>query len=512
MRAWLGIFVAVCLAVAAPAMAQTLATGVANNGSGGVFVDLQAVSGRVTITGFDVPIGGASGTTVSVEVWTRSGPYAGFTASNAGWTLSQTVTGITRGESNLTPFALPAPLEVSSAGVTAVYFHSTTVSAGLRYTGTSSLPPQTTWSNDDLVLFSNVARTGNVAFAGGQNTPRAFAGVLHYRNGLETAAPDNGSGGIFLNLQAVDAGLKVTGFDVPLAAAAGTEVTVEVWTRPGGYVGFTGSNVGWTLTQTVVAVAAGTTIAVPFTLSRPIEVQTGMAMGVYLHAVLPAASGSGIRYTGIGGTPPQTTWTDGDLLLFSDTSRIGFTPFAGGSNSPRVFSGIVRYNKAFQTAPSNNGNGGVFMTLDPLRSSLDLTGFDVPLQALAGVPVSVEVWTRPGSYLGTTGSNAGWTLTQTVSGVAPGANALAPFLLTTPIRLPTDQSTSIYIHAVGVGQGIRYTGDDVVPPQTVWSNSDLLLFSDTARTGAPFEGAVFSPRTFSGVLRYTDKLFANGFE
>jgi hypothetical protein len=511
------LFALFCLSALHAGQAQTLITAPDDNGSGGVFINLQALSGPVVVTGFDVPINAAPGLTVSVEVWVRSGSYAGFTDSSAGWTLTQTAVGITQGAGTRTPFALTTPVTVTSPGVTAIYLHSIQSGAGLRYTGSSITPPQTTWANSDLALFSDTARTGSVSFAGSMNSPRTFSGVIRYTRTLPTAPQNNGSGGIFLDLLALDQHLLVTGFDVPLGPAPGTEVDVEVWTRNGSYVGFTDSNAGWTLTQTVRSVSQGTTTPVPFVLRTPVALYPAQTTGVYLQAVLPAAAASGIRYTGSAAEPPQTSWSNNDLLLFSDTARTGFTPFAGSSISPRAFAGTIRYTQAFATAPSNNGSGGVFLNVQPVSGSVAIFGFDVPLASAAGTPTSVEVWTRPGSYVGFTGSNTGWTLRQTVSGVAQGVLVPAPFLLSPPISLPADQITAVYLQAVLpalVSSGIRYTGTALVPPETMWSNSEIVLYSDTARTGfVPFGGGENTPRTFSGVLRYTaDRVFADGFE
>lgn len=514
---WLFLFALLCLCSSPIAQAQTLETAPDDNGSGGVFINLQALNGPVTVTGFDAQINADPGLPVSVEVWVRSGSYAGFTASNAGWTLTQTATAVTQGFGNRTPFTLTTPVRVALPGTTSIYLHSIQSGAGLRYTGTGGLPPQTNWSNADLALFSDTARTGNVAFAGGENSPRTFSGVIRYTKELGTAPSNNGSGGVFVNLRALDQHLVVTGFDVPLGPAAGTPVSVEVWTRNGTYVGFTDSNAGWTLSQTVQGTAQGTTTPASFVLSTPLVLSPAQVTGVYLHAVLPAASGSGIRYTGTSGEPPQTSWSNNDLLLFSDTARIGFTPFSGGTNSPRTFSGTFRYTKAFATAPPDNGSGGVFLDVQPVNGGVLLQGFDVPLAASPGTTTSIEVWTRPGTYVGFTDSNAGWTLRQTVSGVAQGTLVAAPFLLSPPVSLPADETTAIYLHAVlpaATGSGIRYTGSASLPPETMWSNGDIVLFSDTSRTGfVPFTGSQISPRTFSGVLRYTSEtLFADGFE
>lgn len=511
------LFLLLCLCALQVGQAQTLTTAPDDNGSGGVFMNLQALSGPVIVTGFDAPINAPPDLAALVEVWVRSGSYVGFTGSSAGWTLTQTVTGITQGSGNQTPFALTAPITVASSGVTAIYLHSTQTGTGLRYTGAAGAPPQTTWSNADLQLFSDTARTGTGPFAGGSNSPRTFSGVIRYSKALPTAPQNNGSGGIFLNLRALDQHLVVTGFDVPLGPVAGTTVSVEVWTRSGGYVGFTDSNAGWTLTQTVQSVSQGPTTPVPFVLRTPLVLSPAQTTGVYLQAVLPAATGSGIRYTGDGIVTPQTSWSNNDLLLFSNTARTGFVPFAGGAPSPRAFAGNIRYSKAFETAPSNNSSGGVFLNLQPVSSGVSLRGFDVPLESAVGTQTLVEVWTRPGSYVGFTGSSVGWTLRQTVSGVAQGQLVPAPFLLSPPISLPADQTTAVYLHAVfpfAQSAGIRYTGNGSLPPETMWSNSEIVLFSDTARTGSiPFAGAQNVPRTFSGLLRYSvDDVFKDGFE
>lgn len=178
----------------------------------------------------------------------------------------------------------------------------------------------------------------------------------------------------------------------------------------------------------------------------------------------------------------------------------------------------VGRTQTLETAPANNGSGGVFMDLQPVSEPLRFTGFDVPLGAAAGTPVSVEVWTRTGSYVGFTNSNAGWTLTQTVVSESLGPVTPAPFVLSSSVGLPTESIKGIYLHAVlpaASGNGIRYTGTGAAPPQTMWSNTDIVLFSDTARTGfVAFAGSVFTPRTFSGILRYApdDTLFEDGFD
>ena len=140
------------------------------------------------------------------------------------------------------------------------------------------------------------------------------------------------------------------------------------------------------------------------------------------------------------------------------------------------------------------------MNLSNVGLPLDVVSFDVAYTGTAGTTVPVEVWTRPGSYVGFDADPTGWTLTQTVIGTRAGTTELSPLVLDTPLRI--DGLTAVYIHATESG-GIRYNGTSSAPPQTSWSNSDIELFSDVARTGAtPFAGSAFSPRTFAGNVNY----------
>jgi hypothetical protein len=175
----LSILVAFCLTLTA--QAQTLTTVAPNNGSGGVFLNLSPVAAPLLFTGFSSYFSSAAGTPVSVEVWVRDGTYVGFTGSSTGWTLVQTVMGISAGtttESSLINFA--APIQLAAGSTTGIYLHAITAGGGIRYTGTGAIPPTTTFSNSDLTLFSDTARTGAVSFAGTAFTPRTFSGTVAY--------------------------------------------------------------------------------------------------------------------------------------------------------------------------------------------------------------------------------------------------------------------------------------------------------------------------------------------
>lgn len=160
--------------------------------------------------------------------------------------------------------------------------------------------------------------------------------------------------------------------------------------------------------------------------------------------------------------------------------------------------------QTLSTAPSNNGSGGVFLSLTALNEDLFVTQFDVPFNGTEGTIADVEIYTRTGGYAGFTGSSEGWNFLGTFSTTRAGITVNAPIVLDNFVLLTQGQTTSFYLHALGtLGTGIRYTGTGGSPPQTTWSNGDLELFSDTARTGGvPFGGTAFEPRTFSGTVHY----------
>ncbi|MBX3376080.1 MAG: hypothetical protein KF678_03650 [Phycisphaeraceae bacterium] len=160
--------------------------------------------------------------------------------------------------------------------------------------------------------------------------------------------------------------------------------------------------------------------------------------------------------------------------------------------------------QSISTLPPNNGSGGVFLQLTPTGSNLTVESFATYFSSVAGTPVSVEVWVRPGAYAGFTASNVGWTLSETVVGTSAGTTTLSSTInLANPIAIPAGGPTSIYLHAITAGGGIRYQGTGTTAT-TTFSNADVTLFSDISRTGAvSFGGTQFTPRAFSGTINYS---------
>ncbi len=333
------------------------------------------------------------------------------------------------------------------------------------------------------------------------NTYAVFATPVSPFGTLVTAPSNNGSGGVFLSITAGDRQIEIDSLDTYITGT-GANAQIQVRVRNGGYEGFTGSSSGWSAAQTVSVVRQGTLELSRINLPNPIIVQPGQTRSIYIHNT---TTGAGIRYTGSGLNPPQTEWSNDHLTLFSDTARIGETPFSGTLFTPRTFAGVVNYTVTglLGTAEPNNGSGGVFMNLRGKTQNLTINRFDVAFTGTIGTNVDVEVWTRNGTYVGNDGSSSGWTLTQTVQGTRQGSDTFSPLVLTNPIVIPGGQVRSVYLQAVTAGGGIRYNGTSANPPVTEWSDNQLELFSDVARTGTtPFGGGRNTPRTFSGLIHY----------
>ena len=153
----------------------------------------------------------------------------------------------------------------------------------------------------------------------------------------------------------------------------------------------------------------------------------------------------------------------------------------------------------------NNGltasGGGVFMDLtDKTGAGLFATGFTTYASSAAGSTWTVDVYTRPGSYVGFDGSSAGWTLHTTVHSTSGGTTTLAPLDLgAADILVPANGTTGVYL--VAVAGGIRYNGTNSAPPITTWENTELRMFSDVVRS-ALFAGTRFQGRTFAGTIEY----------
>lgn len=181
--------------------------------------------------------------------------------------------------------------------------------------------------------------------------------------------------------------IEVTGFDVQFSAGTGV---VEVWYRPGTHVGFSTSNVGWTLatTATITTNGPGQLTRIPSAMVVPMA--AGQSYGFYV----VSTSGLTVRYangTAVGNVLAQ----NGDLKVLEGTT--GNTYF-NVTTTTRAFNGQVKYNRIACTSPR------VPVTLSVLpQPTLTLTASQMSVCPGSSVTLNVS---GADTYTWSTGSNA----------------------------------------------------------------------------------------------------------
>ncbi|MCC5787527.1 MAG: PEP-CTERM sorting domain-containing protein [Phycisphaerales bacterium] len=169
--------------------------------------------------------------------------------------------------------------------------------------------------------------------------------------------------------------------------------------------------------------------------------------------------------------------------------------------------GAAHANVLTTEVPPNNGSGGVWMNLTDLTPAgefLVVNKFELGgLGGTVGTDAPIEVWTRPGTYVGNVSDPTGWTLTQTLMVTRNGATVSSDMPLTSNIVVPDGETVAVYLQALEAG-GIRYFGNASNPPLETYADSNLEIFSNQATTASvafPTAG-IFTPRAFSGSVHY----------
>ncbi|MFA7615868.1 MAG: GEVED domain-containing protein, partial [Weeksellaceae bacterium] len=152
-----------------------------NGGSPGwtQMFDVGIKGSDISITEISVNTSAATGTTVSMDVYTLEGSYLGNETNPGAWTLSATGTGTSMGQDNPTPITLDTPLNLSA---TTNYGIAIVLDASSRYTNGTGANQH--FENDQLTMDLGSSISG--LFTGTLFANRVFNGTLCY---------DYGSGG-----------------------------------------------------------------------------------------------------------------------------------------------------------------------------------------------------------------------------------------------------------------------------------------------------------------------------
>lgn len=166
----------------------------------------------------------------------------------------------------------------------------------------------------------------------------------------------------------------------------------------------------------------------------------------------------------------------------------------------RAASGQCSPTFGLTTPLPNNGQTGEMFDLEPIGGSpLRIESFDV-VHTLASTVY--EIWVRPPlqSFVGFNLSNAGWTQLAVSAPVATGGSTTpVPLNLCLGYTLQTGGRTGFYVTLPTGTTGNRYTNGTGVG-NIVASDTRLALYDGV---GGSYFNLTFTPRSFSGVVRYS---------
>jgi hypothetical protein len=223
--------------------------------------------------------------------------------------------------------------------------------------------------------------------------------------------------------------------------------------------------------------------------------------------------GAGGTYNGNGSTCAAATCVTGACCRTDGTCEVVSQSWCGATG------GVYRGNNVtcgsvicpLQLTVGFSGTGIVSNTAVNTGNMFDLTAtaasgitiasFDVHCNGAAGLPLTVDVYYKQGSYVGFTGNAAAWTLLGTASTTAAGVGVGTPVAVG-GLSVPANQTYGIYINIREAGVAIRYFTLAQLPA-TNPANSDLTLDIRSGVANNGLFGATFSPRGWNGRVYYT---------
>lgn len=168
--------------------------------------------------------------------------------------------------------------------------------------------------------------------------------------------------------------------------------------------------------------------------------------------------------------------------------------------SPTVTSNTTYYAQASNTftnsilTPTLAGNGSTGNMFDVVpNANLLLNKVDMSISTVG--TVSVEVWYRPGTFVGFESSNIGWTSLITTTVNSPGTGTLVS-VSGFSLNLNAGQTYGLYVTTNG--GGVNYTNGTAVG-NTLASNSDITVKEGK---GGGYFGVTIATRNWNGRLHY----------
>jgi hypothetical protein len=167
-----------------------------------------------------------------------------------------------------------------------------------------------------------------------------------------------------------------------------------------------------------------------------------------------------------------------------------------------VSPGRAGTNSLTTTFAFNNGNDGVAFDVQAGAEDVHIDQIDVHLWTAFALH-DVEIWTRPGSHAGLTGSNAGWTLVGSYTDVPSAGDGVATVVgpLSSVVTVPAGQVQAFLILETANGNAQSYTNGDGTG--TVEAADAFLTIYEGAGLDGGFGGAVTANRIPNVTMHYT---------
>ena len=312
---------------------------------------------------------------------------------------------------------------------------------------------------------------------------------------------------------------------------------VQVYFRLGGYEGHTSSSEGWTLIfDKGVQLGGLVDLAKLGPFTQPVVIPAGGSVSFYVHTDKKLS----YQYKD-GWVEGKAVVDDGSLQMLAGTAlaygkwETGCAVSPRRNNqcvfSPRVFSGAIEYERPnsgsgggvveedFEfdsriTTPNKAAEGSMF-TVQAMTDDVSVKSMFTHTATNSYGPV--QVYTRPGLYVGHTGSSEGWTLIYDSSvqqrGFA-GLTDLGTFIDNYSVDIAKGESASFYVYTENkLAYQYRSNWNE---GEFVLDDGNLKLFAGVALaygkweqgcavSPQPNKQCLFSPRVFSGLLGYSMK-------
>lgn len=322
----------------------------------------------------------------------------------------------------------------------------------------------------------------------------SFGGVYTFTSSTTLTSDGNSLNDIHVITRTVSPLASVVGQD---AICIGNSATLTVNGTADTYTWSTNVN-----TETIVITPTATTV---YTVTGTDSFGCMASGALTLTVVNPTISA--INGSACGALPNGTlgvnAFAQGIINWYaSPTSTTSL--FTGGTFTVNSATTATYYAEATSTA-----NDGLFTTLD---AGNGFAGNMFDVNALNSVTVNavdmhfdspgtttVEVWYRPGTYVGFETSNAGWTIVHSTTVSSSGFGVLTPVPGTFAISIPAGQTYGIYVTSVNGYPQTNYT-DGTGVGNLYAANSDIEIFEGN---GGDYFDVINDPRVFNGKLHYS---------